>query len=67
MLRALRIGGNPSSVHAAGRAARAAMEQARAEVGALVAMPSGSVVFVSGAAEANALAIKSAIVHGPAV
>ena len=62
--RALTIGGNPSSVHAAGRAARAAVEQARAEVGALVAMPSGSVVFLSGAAEANALAIMSAVKNG---
>lgn len=62
--RALTIGGNPSSVHAAGRAARAAVEQARAEVGALVAMPSGSVVFLSGAAEANALAIMSAVANG---
>ena len=64
VLRALKTGGNPSSVHAAGRAARAGIEQARAEVGALVGMPAGSVVFMSGAAEANALAIKSAIVHG---
>jgi len=64
MLRALRIGGNPSSVHAAGRAARAAIETARGEVGALVGMPSGSVVFMSGAAEANALAINSAIAGG---
>jgi cysteine desulfurase len=61
---ALTIGGNPSSVHAAGRAARAAIEQARAEVGALVGMPSGSVVFLSGAAEANALAILSAVANG---
>ena len=64
VMRALRIGGNPSSVHAAGRAARAVMETARAEVGALVAMPPGSVVFLSGAAEANALAVMSAIAHG---
>ena len=34
---ALAIGGNPSSVHAAGRTARAAVEKARAEVAALVA------------------------------
>ena len=64
VLHALRLGGNPSSVHAAGRAARAAIEKARAEVGALVATPRGSVVFMSGAAEANALAIHSAIAHG---
>jgi cysteine desulfurase len=63
-MRALRIGGNPSSVHAAGRAARAVVEQARAQVAALVAMPSGSVVFLSGAAEANALAIASAVSGG---
>jgi cysteine desulfurase len=64
VLRALKIGGNPSSVHAAGRAARAAIETARTEVAALVSMPAGSVVFMSGAAEANALAIMSAIAHG---
>ena len=64
VLRALRLGGNPSSVHAAGRAARGAIETARAAVADLVAMPSGSVVFMSGAAEANALAIHSAIAHG---
>jgi cysteine desulfurase len=51
-------------VHAAGRAARSVIEQARAEVGTLVAMPSGSVVFLSGAAEANALAIMSAVANG---
>jgi cysteine desulfurase len=62
--RALAIGGNPSSVHASGRAARAVMEQARAQVASLVAMPGGSVIFVSGAAEANALAVASAVANG---
>lgn len=62
--RALQLGGNPSSVHAAGRAARSVMEQARAQVASLVAMPGGSVIFLSGAAEANALAIASAVAHG---
>jgi cysteine desulfurase len=62
--RALQIGGNPSSVHAAGRAARGVMEQARAQVASLVGMPSGSVLFMSGAAEANALAILSAVKAG---
>ena len=64
VIRALQIGGNPSSVHAAGRAARGVMEQARAQVASLVAMPSGSVIFLSGAAEANALAIASAVKAG---
>jgi cysteine desulfurase len=61
---ALAIGGNPSSVHAAGRAARAAVERARAQVARLIGMPSGSIVFTSGAAEANALAILSAVAGG---
>lgn len=60
LLRALEVPANPSSVHAAGRAARDAVERARAEVGALVGVPAGSVTFVSGGTEANALAIQSA-------
>lgn len=48
--------GNPSSVHAEGRAARAMMEQARADVAALVGGEAENVVFTSGATEAaNAL------------
>jgi len=64
MARALELGGNPSSVHAAGRAARAIVEEARAEVAALVGANAPSVVFVSGATEANALAIESAVAAG---
>ena len=60
LLRALESPANPSSVHAAGRAARDLVERARAEVGALVGVPAGSVTFVSGGTEANALAIQSA-------
>jgi cysteine desulfurase len=60
LLRALESPANPSSVHAAGRAARDVVERARAEVGALVGTPAGSVTFVSGGTEANALAIQSA-------
>jgi cysteine desulfurase len=62
--RALAIGGNPSSVHAAGRTARAAVEKARGEVAALVGSREGSVVFTSGGTEANALAIDSAVAAG---
>jgi len=64
MARALEIGGNPSSVHAAGRAARAIVEGARADVGRLVGAKPESVVFVSGGTEANALAIESAVRGG---
>jgi cysteine desulfurase len=61
---ALAAGGNPSSVHAAGRAARARVEQARADVARLIAAPASTVVFTSGGTEANALAIESAAQAG---
>ncbi len=64
MARALALGANPSSVHAAGRAARALMEVARAEVAALAACDEACITFVSGGTEANALAIDSAIESG---
>ncbi len=64
MLRALDVGGNPSSVHAAGRAARAVVEAARSEVASLVGTRPEAVTFVSGGTEANALAIESAVAAG---
>ncbi|KQV57193.1 MULTISPECIES: cysteine desulfurase family protein [unclassified Caulobacter] len=64
LLRALESPANPSSVHAAGRAARDVVERARAEVGAFVGVPAGSVTLVSGGTEANALAIESAKAAG---
>jgi cysteine desulfurase len=62
--RALEIGGNPSSVHAAGRAARAIVEGAREAVAAFAGAAPGDVVFTSGGAEANALALAGAIFGG---
>jgi cysteine desulfurase len=60
MAEALRAGGNPSSVHRAGRAARARVDKARSQVAALVgAMPS-EVVFTSGGTEANNAALTGA-------
>ncbi len=61
---ALEVGGNPSSVHAAGRAARALVEQAREAVAAMIAAPVSTVIFTSGGTEANALAIESAVAAG---
>jgi cysteine desulfurase len=61
---ALGIGGNPSSIHAAGRLARAAVEKARDQVSALIGVKPGSLTFTSGGAEANNLAIDSAIIAG---
>ena len=52
MLAALDAAGNPSSVHAEGRAARAIVERARAQVAALAGCAPGEVVFTSGATEA---------------
>src|SRR5262245_600930 len=50
--------GNPSSTHAPGRAARAAVENARAEVARLVGAGAEEMVFTSGGTEANELAIR---------
>lgn len=57
MIAAMDRFGNPSSVHAEGRAARAIVEAAREQVAALVNAKPGEVVFTSGATEANALAL----------
>lgn len=54
---ALSLVGNPSSVHAEGRAARAAIEEARAKVAALVGARAQDVIFTSGGTEANAMAL----------
>lgn len=64
MTAALNAGGNPSSVHGMGRAARARMEHARAQVAALIGAPASTIVFTSGGTEANALAIESAVAGG---
>ena len=53
--RALDLPGNPSSVHAEGRAARAALERARAQVAALVGADPARVLFTSGGTEADAV------------
>jgi cysteine desulfurase len=52
MLSAMDVVGNPSSVHAEGRAAKAIVEKARGQVAALVGCEPGEVVFTSGATEA---------------
>ncbi|MEA2905524.1 MAG: cysteine desulfurase [Alphaproteobacteria bacterium] len=49
--------GNPSSVHAEGRAARRLVEDARDKVAALVGAEPRNVVFTSGGTEANVLAL----------
>ncbi|HVZ27237.1 MAG TPA: cysteine desulfurase family protein [Rhizomicrobium sp.] len=61
VLRALSIGGNPASVHAAGRAARAMVEDAREAVARLVKAGPDAVIFTSGATESNSLALWGAL------
>ena len=57
LVTALEVTGNPSSIHAAGRAARRIVEEARQQVAALVGAKPREVVFTSGGTEANALAL----------
>jgi len=61
ILAALDEAGNASSVHGAGRAVRARIENARAQVATLAGAKPSSVVFTSGGTEANALALRGAV------
>jgi cysteine desulfurase len=56
MLAAMDVVGNPSSVHAEGRAARALVERARGQVAAALGAKGADLIFTSGATEAAALA-----------
>lgn len=56
--------GNPSSVHAVGRRARARLEDARAAVALLARCDPRDVVFTSGGTEANNLGVRSAFAGG---
>jgi len=57
MLAAMDISGNPSSVHAAGRAARRIMEDAREALAVRFGGQPADLVFTSGGTEADALAV----------
>ncbi len=61
LLEAPTLTGNPSSVHAEGRAARHLIEHAREEVAQLVAARPAYVIFTSSGTEANMLALTPAI------
>src|SRR5436305_431792 len=49
--------GNPSSIHAAGREARAAVDNARDKLAALLRVKPGEIIFTSGPAESCNLAV----------
>jgi cysteine desulfurase len=57
MVAAMDVCGNPSSVHAEGRAAKHLVEDAREKVAALVGATARDVVFTSGGTEANVFAL----------
>ncbi|MBI2957005.1 MAG: cysteine desulfurase NifS [Acidobacteria bacterium] len=53
--------GNASSIHSVGQRARAGVEQARAQVAALIGAREKDVIFTSGGTEADNLAIRGAV------
>jgi cysteine desulfurase len=67
MIAALEVTGNPSSVHAEGRAAKAVIERARAQLAEAFGAGAGEIVFTSGATEAAALALDGAGFEGGGV
>ncbi|WP_226550805.1 cysteine desulfurase family protein [Celeribacter naphthalenivorans] len=63
MMAAMDVVGNPSSVHGEGRAAKALMERARAQVSEAFGAQGADIVFTSGATEAAALALSGRGIH----
>ncbi len=57
MIAAMDVMGNPSSVHAEGRAAKAIIERARGQIAAALGAEGADIVFTSSATEAAALAL----------
>lgn len=55
------VHGNPSSVHAAGRAARAAVDTARDEVAAAIGCATRELIFTGSGTEADNLALRGAL------
>jgi cysteine desulfurase len=64
MVAALDVGGNPSSIHAEGRAARHLVETARDKVARLVGAAAKNVVFTSGGTEAANMALTPSLKDG---
>ncbi|WP_293577494.1 cysteine desulfurase family protein [Phaeobacter sp.] len=64
MIDAMERCGNPSSVHSEGRAAKAVVERARAQVAAAFGADGADIVFTSGSTEGAALAMAGRELHG---
>lgn len=67
MMAAMDVIGNPSSVHAEGRAAKAVVERARAAVALALGVGDADIVFTSGATESAALALAGRGLTGAAI
>ncbi|MEM6275997.1 MAG: aminotransferase class V-fold PLP-dependent enzyme [Pseudomonadota bacterium] len=67
MIAAMDALGNPSSVHAEGRAAKAILEKARSQISEAVGASGADIVFTSSATEAAALALSGRGLAGAAV
>lgn len=67
MIAAMDVAGNPSSVHAEGRAAKSIIEKARAQVATAFGADGADVVFTSGSTEGAALALAGRAIHGATV
>ena len=65
VVRALSAFGNPASIHAAGRDARAMLDEARARVAAALGVAGRDLVFTSGATESAMLAIRGVLGAAP--
>ena len=61
------LGGNPSSVHASGRAARAELDEARERIAAALRVAGDELIFTSGGTEANNAALFGALPPGAAL
>lgn len=67
MIAAMDVCGNPSSVHAEGRAAKALIERARAQVANAFGADGADIVFTSGSTEGAALTMAGRDLHGSAI
>ncbi|MDF0594887.1 cysteine desulfurase family protein [Psychromarinibacter halotolerans] len=64
MIDAMDVSGNPSSVHAEGRRAKALIEKARGTIATAFGADGADIVFTSGSTEGAALALEGRGLHG---
>lgn len=67
MIAAMELCGNPSSVHAEGRAAKSLIERSRAQIAEAFGADGADIVFTSGSTEGASLALSGRDLHGAPV